>query len=260
MEDAVLENGVQGAHAVLPSDLFSLGVSAAVVGDPDLEDPHPETGGLGGQFRFDAETVFLDLDAREHLAAKDLVAAFHVREVDVREHVAEHGEEAVPDHVPIEDHPVRTRAGETGAEDDVGLAVDDGTDQPGKLGGVVLEVGVLHGDDVAGSLGESRAEGRSLAPVFGVEKLPENRVPEPLLEGLPRAVGGTIVDEDDFPERKRGHGPDPLDDDGERFLFVVDGDDDGEVQGVLAVSLAGGRTWRPTNFHAGRQLSGVGLA
>ena len=56
-------------------------------------------------------------------------------------------------------------ADEPRAEDDVGLVVDDGLDQLGILLGLVLEIGVLDDDDVAGGVLGSQCE-RSPLPWF----------------------------------------------------------------------------------------------
>src|SRR3954468_3041315 len=85
--------------AILPGDLLSLFVAAAVVGDADLVDPQPrpELGDLRGDLRLEAEAVALQRrDLLEYRATKHLIADLHVRQVQIREGVAERGEELVP--------------------------------------------------------------------------------------------------------------------------------------------------------------------
>ena len=48
-----------------------------------------------------------------------------------------------------QEHPVGTRAGEAGAEDDVRPTVEHRFEQARNLAGVVLEVGVLNDDPIA---------------------------------------------------------------------------------------------------------------
>ena len=60
-------------------------------------------------------------------------------------------------------------ADEPRAEDDVGLALDDRLDELGILRGVVLEVGVLDDDDLAGGMAEPGAERGPFALVLLVE-------------------------------------------------------------------------------------------
>src|SRR4029077_2966418 len=58
--DAVLDDGVDGAHAVLPTDLLPFFVGAAAVADRHLVDAESHLGDLGGQLGLDAEAVLLD--------------------------------------------------------------------------------------------------------------------------------------------------------------------------------------------------------
>jgi len=67
--------------------------------------------------------------------------------------------------VPEVDDAVGFAAGEAGAEDDVGAAVEDGFEEFGVFVGVVFEVGVLDDDGVAGGGGEAGAEGGAFALV-----------------------------------------------------------------------------------------------
>ena len=64
---------------------------------------------------------------------------------------------------------------------------------------VVLEVGVLDDDDLAGARGERRANGLALPPVLGLEDEPiDVSCLLELREELARAVGGAVVDDDDL--------------------------------------------------------------
>jgi hypothetical protein len=63
---------------------------------------------------------------------------------------------------------VRFAAHETAAENDVGLAFDDREEQLGVVCRVILKVGVLYKDDVAGGELEAVAEGRAFALVDGL--------------------------------------------------------------------------------------------
>src|SRR5687768_5757434 len=84
-------------YAVLPRDLLSLLVAAAVVGDADFEDTDAgaDLGDLGGHFGLEAEAVAREGDLVEDRLAEDLVADLHVGQVQVREHVAQRREHAV---------------------------------------------------------------------------------------------------------------------------------------------------------------------
>src|SRR5262249_5491747 len=98
--DAVLYDGVDGAHAVLPADLLPLFVGPAAVADRTLVDAQLHLGHLGGQLGLDAEAVLLDDDRLGDLAREGLVADLDVGEVEVVEHVRQQRQPAVDDHVP----------------------------------------------------------------------------------------------------------------------------------------------------------------
>src|SRR5690349_21271964 len=59
-EKIVFEDAAQGADAVAPIDLFAFAVGPSVIGDGHFKYRHAECGHFGGDFRFEAETVFLD--------------------------------------------------------------------------------------------------------------------------------------------------------------------------------------------------------
>ena len=87
-EDIVLYYGVDGANAISPSDLLPFGVSSPVICDSDFEDS--TTGSrseFGSNFGFKSESILFDGDILDDLSSENLVAGFHVGEVDVREHV-----------------------------------------------------------------------------------------------------------------------------------------------------------------------------
>src|SRR5262252_4527241 len=83
--DAVLDDGVDGAHAVLPADLLPLLVRSPAVADGNLVDPQLHLGDLGGQLGLDAEAVLLDDQRLRDLGAERLVADLDVGEVEVVE-------------------------------------------------------------------------------------------------------------------------------------------------------------------------------
>ena len=129
--------------------------------------------------------------------------------------------------MPEVDDAVGVSAGETGAEHDVGLAVDNGFEEARVLVGVVFEVGVLDDDSVAGGGGDAGAECGPFALVdvvvddFGDERGDRGA------EDFAGAVGRAVIHDDDFLFSDRG-GADAIDDGADSFRLVVAGDDDGE--------------------------------
>src|SRR5207253_1234111 len=89
VEQPVAHDAEERLEGVLEADLLAFFVRAAGVGDGDFVDApgRPVFGDLRRELRLEPESIRLQLDALQHLAAKDLVAGLHVREVQVREHV-----------------------------------------------------------------------------------------------------------------------------------------------------------------------------
>jgi hypothetical protein len=228
--EAVLENAVDGADAVSPADFFAFFVGAAVVGNGNFVDGDLELGDLGGDFRLEAEAVFLDGDFFEDVALEDLVAGLHISEVQVGEHVGHEGEELVAHGVPEVEHAVHAGTEEARAKDDIGLAEKDGREELRVLVGVVFEVGILDDDDVGMDMLEAGAKGGTFALVdlMGEDADAVVGLGE-LLHGVPCTVFGAIVDHHEL--RDLGSGKDFLDDEVKRAFLVVDGDDDAKAAG-----------------------------
>jgi hypothetical protein len=152
-------------HAVAPADLLALGVGAPAVGDADLVDPPAAAGNLRGELRLDAEAVLLDGDAFDDVAAEALVARLHVREVEVGEHVGQQRERPVAERVPEVQDAMGSAAEKARPEHDVGDAFLERFEEHVVLAGVVLEVGILDDDVLAGDSRESAAQRRPFATI-----------------------------------------------------------------------------------------------
>jgi hypothetical protein len=241
VDERVAKDRPEGHDPVRPADLLAFPVGSSGVRDRHLVDPGVHLGKLGGELRFHAEAARPDGDALDDVGAEDLVARLHVREVQVRDHVGEEGEELVRDVMP-EVQDAAGGAREARAVDDVGLALEDRRQELRIVAGVVLEIRVLDQHDVPGRLREAAPEGGAL-PLVGLLVVDPDLVllvssPEaPRLrelglepaEVVPRAVRGAIVDDDDL--LGDGDRLDALQDLGERETLVVDGDDDGQARG-----------------------------
>ena len=243
VDEGVAKDRPEGHDPVRPADLLAFPVGAPGVRDRHLVDPGVHLGELGGELRLHAEAARPDGDALDDVGAEDLVARLHVREVQVRDHVGEEGEELVRDVVPEVQDAARG-AREAGAVDDVGLALEDRRQELRVVARVVLEVGVLDQHDVPGRLREAPPEGGALALVGILVVDPDlvllvGRPEAPRLrelglepaEVVTSAVRGAVVDDDDL--LGDGDRLDALQDLGEREPLVVDGDDDGQARGGI---------------------------
>ena len=110
------------------------------------------------------------------------------------------------------------------ATDKVVLLVDNHVVQARYLVGRVLQVCVHRDDNVAYSLLETTEQGRALAVVAAkLDALHVLRLLGKFCDDVPRAVGRTIVDEDDFIRKLvlRHHALYPRKEFGDRLVFVI---------------------------------------
>src|ERR1035438_8538633 len=82
VKKTIAENEPERGEAILPIDLLALTVIAAGVIDTGFVEAQTPARQFGGQFGLDAKTVGGEGHTREALVAKDLVAGFHVREIE----------------------------------------------------------------------------------------------------------------------------------------------------------------------------------
>jgi hypothetical protein len=120
--------------------------------------------------------------------------------------------------------PVRA-AVEAVAEHDVGLVLEDGLEQQGVVARIVLEVGVLDEDDVAGHVSQPGADGGALALVTLVDDQLHlvRHGGEEVLQHATRVIGGRVVHHHELlaePDRGLRYPPDDL---GHRSGLVVHG-------------------------------------
>ena len=94
-EKPVLDDAAECGDAVLPVDLLAFLVAAWGVGDGDLPGARMQTGDLKCEFRLESEAVFIQFDFLQEFAADHLVAAFHIGEREIGEHVAKAGQKLV---------------------------------------------------------------------------------------------------------------------------------------------------------------------
>ena len=93
------------------------------------------------------------------------------------------------------DRPV---ADETGAEDYVGLALQDRAEQNRVFGRVVFPVGILYENHIASSVVEPCAERRALTAILLVKDDSYAGQPSELLQDRACPIGREIVNDDDF--------------------------------------------------------------
>src|SRR5713101_127503 len=224
------DNSPQRDDAVAPANLLSLGIGAAMVRDRHLVDPYPELGGLDHQFGLDVEAAGTQAEPLEHGHPKDLIADFHVAQVEIRHEIADRGQEAVGEEVPVVEHPVLP-AVEAVAEHHVSPVLQDRTQERRIVARIVFEVGVLDQDDLAARTGEAGTEGGPLATVFLVGDDPDRpgMLRRESLELPGRSVRRAIVDHHQLALEIEGRSTHALDDLADRGGLVEDRNDDREA-------------------------------
>src|SRR6266853_5542970 len=99
-EQVVAEDVKKGSHSVTPCNLFPFQVSSARVANRNFEDPRFCMRELGRYLGLKPETFGLQRQRPGQLSSNGFVAALHVSEVQIAEHVAEHSKEPVSHGVP----------------------------------------------------------------------------------------------------------------------------------------------------------------
>ena len=93
-------------------------------------------------------------------------------------------------------------AGKTRAIHRIGLALQDGLDQPPVIAWIVFEVCILKDDDVSGHFLDGPTQGSAFAQVLRLsEDLNFGMFGRQPLCNLPGAVGRTVIHQDEFPSQ-----------------------------------------------------------
>src|SRR6266853_3048345 len=98
----------QSAEAILPADLFSLGVGSARITDANFVNAQPAFGYLDGNLRLETEAVLLKRAGLNDFPAKDFVARFHVGHIHIGQGVRHQSENRVPYRMPEIKHAMRS--------------------------------------------------------------------------------------------------------------------------------------------------------
>jgi hypothetical protein len=248
-EQVVLHDAPECPNTVSPADLLAFEVRAPVIRNTHFIDATPHLGNLGGDLRFKTETLLFDLKLLQDVATEDLVAGFHVSEVEVGEAIGNKSEQFVAEIVPEEKNTMRIATDEAGAVNDIGAFIQDGLDQFGIVIGIVFKVSILNDNDVPFSNGETSAERCTFSLVEGVMQDTDIFLLRKLLQDFSGAVGGAIVYENNL--LLNGNGLNALDELGDGMHFIKNGYHDraGEIPDLLASLSSGGSLLRNRRCH-----------
>ena len=221
--ETILEDEPERRHPVAPVDLFTFLVSPAIINDGDFIHAKTVASRLGGDLRLDTEPVRLQREDPQTLGGECFVAGFHVREVDVVEHVGQEGQEPVAHRVPEIQHlSLFTRKAR--AKDCVGLSLQNRLEQPAIVAWIVLQVRILKKGDVSGHLLDGPADGGALSHICWLLENPYFRMRTgESLRNFPGGVRRAVIHQDDFPGqtfRQRSR-QDPFRATAQRGFFIV---------------------------------------
>ena len=134
----ILDDTPDGADAVFPIDLLTLGVGASVVRNGDFVDTDALLGELGGDLRLESKAIFLDRDGLNDFPPHSLVAGLHIRKIQVGEYVGHEREEAIAHGVPKVEHSVLLRTNEPGTKNRIGFSTQNRMQQNWILRGIIF--------------------------------------------------------------------------------------------------------------------------
>src|SRR5580765_6815864 len=106
-QQIVTKDVPERGKSVSPGNFLSFRVGAARIGDRYFIDPQVSSGDFCSELRFESKTVRSKLHPLQYLASEHLVTGFHVRELQVREHVGEQRKKLVSGVVPKIVNPLR---------------------------------------------------------------------------------------------------------------------------------------------------------
>lgn len=79
------------------ADLFAVSIGAPRVRDAHLVNAESQACDIRDDLRLESESLFMQRNLLQQVAPKHLVASRHVRQIEIREHVRQHCEEAIAD-------------------------------------------------------------------------------------------------------------------------------------------------------------------
>ncbi len=234
-------SALERAEAVTPGDLLALVDFTPGIGDRHFVNAVATAQHLGRDFGFEVEAIGDNGHALDHLGVEQLVARLHVRQGRAVQHVGDQRQEAIAG--PMQRQHVLALAGESAAVDHPGLALEYRLEQAGPVVRVVLEIGILDEEEIAGGQRQPGTDGRTLALVLLVGDDPDGRIlqrPQDLL----RTVAGAVVDHNHLQVDAPGQldGPHAANDLGHGRPLVEYGHDHARVWNVgswCSVSVSG---------------------
>src|SRR5438270_4426912 len=121
----ILHYRIDGPESVPPSYFFPFFVGSTVVRDANFKDLASAFGHLRYKLGLHSKPIFFDAKRLDDFTPEYFVTRFHVRKIQVREHVRQESEKPVSDHVPKINHAVRLASEKTRTENYIGAMFEN---------------------------------------------------------------------------------------------------------------------------------------
>src|SRR5260370_24094310 len=122
------ENCDDRAKAVLPANLLAFLIGAAGVTNGNLKNARAALGELDGNFRLDSKALADKRHALQQCGSNHLVTGFHVGEIEVRDDIAQQGQETISKLMTEEKNTTVFTGQKSRAKNGVGLFVQENLD------------------------------------------------------------------------------------------------------------------------------------
>src|SRR5215469_1249601 len=110
--EIIFQDAADCAEAVPPVDFLALCVGTATVGNGDFVNWDTKLRDLGRDLRFESKMILVECELLKHFAFECFGPALHIGEIQIREHVAEQGQELIADGMPKVEDAMRVRSPE----------------------------------------------------------------------------------------------------------------------------------------------------
>jgi hypothetical protein len=141
----ILKDAIHCPQSVFPINFLSLGIRAPVIRYADFIYPNiRDAAYLDGYFRLKSKAFLLQVERLNNVTTEKLVARFHVRHVEIAEHVTQPCEHFITYGMPEEKKTMWSASSETRTIDNIGKPAKHGLQKNVVFIRIILEVGILN--------------------------------------------------------------------------------------------------------------------
>ena len=138
------ENREDGAEAIHPVNLFPFLIRAAGISDGNLKNARATLGELDGNLRLDFKTLADKRDAFQQCRSNHLVTGFHIGEIEVRNDIAQQGQETISKLMTEEKNTTVFAGEEARTKNGVGLLVQENPNHFEEIERMIFEIRIMN--------------------------------------------------------------------------------------------------------------------